>query len=248
MRNLSIPAAQSFWSELEKIAVSTEQIAEGVGRVNPINLGGFSGLKRLITRPRETWGLVKMLGVRAALTGTLDPAFSTMTKAQAKAHRATLRAHNLHQVPENLRESIYGYPGRIITLGPSAVAAQVAPGVKLSPQGKRAVHDIAVLHEAYERGVKPKDFHLSFSVNRGHRSPEVLLKEHNLVSRVQGPGSDEARKVFRDLRAGRGEAQELEAALVGSYGPRAREFLREGEKIPKAMRKNFLSKLRTQFP
>jgi hypothetical protein len=104
----------------------------------------------------------------------------------------------------------------------------------------RALVAAAGSHELAERAVKSKDVTRYAS----HLSPDVLMKEHNLLSRLEGPGADYARKVMRNTRRISGEAEDMEALLVEAFGPRASQFIQEGEKVPSAMRKALLSELR----
>lgn len=104
----------------------------------------------------------------------------------------------------------------------------------------RALIAAAGSHELAERAVKSKDVTRYAS----HLSPDVLMKEHNLLSRLEGPGADYTRKVMRGARKISGEAEDMEALLVEAFGPRASQFIQEGEKVPSAMRKALLSELR----
>ena len=94
-------------------------------------------------------------------------------------------------------------------------------------------------HELFERGTKKLIPSPVFS----HLHPEVLLKEHNLVSKLTGPGSKYTRSVMRGARKRTGEDRFVRQLLVEAYGPRAAQFTAEGVKIPKALRKNLRKKI-----
>ncbi len=106
----------------------------------------------------------------------------------------------------------------------------------LSGDGKKAVNAVVGMHEGFERGVKANEVS---PTRRGHLSLKVLLNEHNTVSKLTGPGSEEAKNVFKALRENTGDTEELQHTLKKIYGPRALDFLKPGNKIPAAMRRNF---------
>lgn len=121
-------------------------------------------------------------------------------------------------------------------------AAATAGVPDLSPQGVRANSAFSVSHELAERAVKPRDALLGYG---GHLSPDVLMKEHNMLSTLTGPGAEEVRHLTRAMRAGSGEADHLRQAFTTAFrDPRAAQFLEEGQKIPKAMRNAMLTKIR----
>lgn len=105
----------------------------------------------------------------------------------------------------------------------------------LSGEGRRAVNVAAGLHEGFERGVTPTQS----APAHGHASPQVIINEHNLLSKMTGPGADEARNAFGSLRGNR-EYADLRNGLEQKYGPRAKQFMEQGAKIPSAMRKNYV--------
>jgi len=103
-----------------------------------------------------------------------------------------------------------------------------------------AMTGVGGVHELFERGVNPKNVVPLYS----HLAPEVLLKEHNALSKLTGPGADQARKSFRGARKNSGEAEHMRNLLVQEFGPRASQFLEEGQKVPKGMMKALRKKLR----
>jgi hypothetical protein len=245
--NISHILTNAFVDELEKIAVTTQQLAAGSkGIAGHVNLGGMAGLKRLFTRPRDTSSVATQMAQRAGIRGGVDTAYSNMTKRQANQRTRLLKKHNIPLPDEHIERAIRAHPGRIVTLGPRAVATQLG-AKKISKPGRAALYDATVMHEQFERAVKPRDMNLAYMTNRGHRSTDVLAKEHNMLSRLEGPGAHEARKALRGARQARGETAELQKLLVDTYGPRAAQFMQEGRKIPKAMRKDLLRKTRASM-
>lgn len=103
----------------------------------------------------------------------------------------------------------------------------------MSVAGRRALGDIGRAHEKFElttpkRNIVPGAHHMSPAL--------VLSKEHNLVSRLTGPGSGEATSAMKTIR-GATDGDYMKGLLGRSFGPRAVEMYRSGEKIPRAMRK-----------
>lgn len=108
-----------------------------------------------------------------------------------------------------------------------------------TPLQSRANMAAVGAHELYERGVKAR--HVAPIAS--HLSPEVLLKEHNLLSRLTGHGADYTREGMRTMRNTTGEAEHMRNLLNNAFGERATQFLNEGEKVPKAMRHALRRKL-----
>jgi hypothetical protein len=99
--------------------------------------------------------------------------------------------------------------------------------------GRRAVNTAIGLHEGFEKAVRPERIHPVAT----HLSPDVLIKEHNMLARMTGPGAQEARDVFSKMRHSTGEAEAFSGVLHDAFGPRMANFqYGQGEKIPKAMR------------
>lgn len=105
-----------------------------------------------------------------------------------------------------------------------------------------AVTGVAGAHELFERKTHVKNM----LYRGGHLSPEVLLKEHNLLSKLEGPGADSARETLRAVRSQRGDTADVQKMVHSAYGDRGAQFLAEGERIPKAMRKDLMRKMRAQ--
>lgn len=256
----------AFFEELEKIAATTKELAAAARRLNPIDVGSTRGSIRSIVKhgPRR-WFLANQSNTAqsmAAHSGDLarairvpNPAGMTMTTAQQKGRRALIRAaagdsESAKAIIERLGETSPEAAGMIYTTGPrnaSMVAAASAGqnSRKLSRAGRDALHDALVLHEGFERGVRPKDVNIGYSDEYGHMGPGVIINEHNMLSKMSGPGSDEARKVVRAIREAPGrEMDDLRESFRGAYGPRAERYLRDGNRVPKAMKKNYLRRIR----
>jgi len=99
--------------------------------------------------------------------------------------------------------------------------------------GQRAVNTAIGLHEGFEKAVRPERIRPVAT----HLSPDVWVKEHNMLARMTGPGAQEARDVFSKMRHSSGEAEAFSGVLQDAFGPRMANFqYGQGEKIPKAMR------------
>lgn len=114
----------------------------------------------------------------------------------------------------------------------------------LSGQGQHGFNTVTRLHEGFERAVTPTSM---LSYGTGHMSPDVLLKEHNLLAKMTGKGAEETRGAFQSIRSGVGESNLVKSNLIDAYGPRFNNFqYGQGEKIPKAMRKDLTKKLKAK--
>lgn len=110
------------------------------------------------------------------------------------------------------------------------------PALPATGAGAKAVNVLTGIHEGFERRVPanrvaPVASHMNLA--------DVIVPEHNALTRLTGPGSDEARTYFQALRKGQGyEANTLNDAMTHLYGDRAAMTFGQGAKIPKAMRRN----------
>jgi hypothetical protein len=71
---------------------------------------------------------------------------------------------------------------------------------KLKPNEKKAVNAITLGHEKAEIDYINKNINLKYLLTTRHNSPGVLLREHNIVKSLKGPGSKKAIKIFKELR------------------------------------------------
>jgi len=105
----------------------------------------------------------------------------------------------------------------------------------LSPEGKKALNLAAIGHEAAERSVPP---HRVAPFFHDHISPEVLAKEHNMLTTLTGPGADEVKAYMHILRLQNGEISDFGRMLLDMFGERAAQIYGNhgySPKIPKAM-------------
>ena len=256
----------SFIDEIEKIAASVQQLQQGVRRLGFIRTPRVKSLNRvteslqnLLTGGKLERGL--STPERMVFTGgamTLSPK-RLMPELGLQSRRAVVNAavavgHPRQEIEQAIAQSlpmakklevlspvrrgtIMSGRGRI---NPGEVFNRIGVG-SLSPEGRKALNVSTLHHEGFERAAlgKPKELAYGF----GHTSPDVLMKEHNLLSRLTGPGSLEAKGAIQEIRANQGDAKALSSALTERFGPRAELQFGEGQKIPKAMRKAFMKKV-----
>ena len=258
---MSSSAFYSFLDELEKIAVSVKDLYQGVSRAGNIKIGpspiaarGGGG----VTVPAEkvVRGLAerKVAPARRVVSG-LETARSYLPTALTGA--AKKRGYDVDQamrqarrLPKDMEDYIVrssglmgmmdGGPGKgfgRIAVDPKALdtvmPAMAGTRRAMSSADSDALSAVVGSHELAERAVKKRHMAPVYS----HLSPEVLLKEHNLLSRLTGKGSDHARATMRGLRRTTGEADHMRHLLMEAFGPRAGQFMAEGEKVPAAMRR-----------
>lgn len=247
MRSLSTTSVASFWDELEKIAVSIDDLYRSASKAKNVFIGdvpetvqgggaitvpkrdvALEVIDRRAAPVREGFSKVRsglseilpgsrlMGALRENLVGRLDNAEGAYNK-MILSQKRDVRKKGVIAVNPTLSGKIFGVPD----------------------SSSRGLTASLLAHELYERGVKKKNLNLLYS----HLAPEVLLKEHNLLSRLTGDGSDEVRSAFRKVRQTTGEAPHMKALLTSVYGPRAAQFTEEGAKIPMSMVRDLQKKL-----
>lgn len=222
----------AFSKELEKIAVDTTTLAArttGPGQVRNItgHLGGnaqaFSNLLRTggaMTIPKSQ----HLSALKTAPVVGSGPITSKTVTPAVVAHSANYGGSTMvhPEIAARMSTALTGMP-------------------HLGPEGQTAHTGVTAAHEIAERRIRPRNVVGGFY---SHLSPDVLLQEHNTLSRLTGPGAAEARNVIRSQRALSGEAPHLQNMVTTAFNdPRAASFLAEGEKVPKAMRKALLRKI-----
>lgn len=96
----------------------------------------------------------------------------------------------------------------------------------------RDVMSIFNVHEGFERKSRP-------SPGSGHISNKVLMDEKNLINKLKGRGSKNARAYMERLRGP--EHEHLKGQMMRRYkDPRVLQYLKSGRKIPAAMKRDML--------
>lgn len=230
----------AFLDELTKIAVSVKQL-QGLAHRMPI-----------IRTKMRGGGTAAAAGLSGDLKSAFGPG-GLVTVAKPKQMKRMADYH-MKQLPDEFRDVVKnhvaeGMPfsqqagGTILSprggaagqfQGMARAAGEGLAGTKeMSGAGKKALNLVGIAHEAAER-TTPQRFIAPFS---SHMSPDVLVREHNILSTLKGEGAGEARKYMRGLRDLTGETGAMKEIFNKRFGDRGAEFLQEGKKVPKAMRK-----------
>jgi hypothetical protein len=242
----------SFYDELEKIAVDTLKLFRGVRRAKGMNMVTDAGdtvatmmMGGGMTVPKSKAVRSDLLDHRTAKARSVSEKLraASGSKYMPKFLRKPTQAasEGIDQKLKAQREKAMELPSGMY-VSPRATAATIGNGHGKTRSSQRAaLAGVVGSHEIAEASVKRKDALKGFY---SHLSPDVLMKEHNTLSRLEGPGADYARKSLREARRVSGEDQHIKNMLTKVYGPRAEQFTREGEKIPKAVRKHLLRRIR----
>jgi len=223
-----------FATELVKLSASVDELQAAYRRVNPTKAPARTAAGQM---------------VQQAGGGITMPAMSSLKDPRVVVQHATgfgVDPATVVGLRRQIEAGVGGHAGNIYSSTGGAVRTQDALRRAGAPipalatgQGQRAVNISTGLHEGYERAVKPHQRAPAF----GHYSPEVLMKEHNMLQKMTGPGSAEARTYFRGLRAGAGDSPALMSTVRELYGPRGVEYVKE-HGFSKAMRKNLTQNVR----
>ena len=244
-----------FTDELEKISVDTRVLLRNVrkaknvsiGRMldNPMSMMGGGGVTTSPSR-KATNALVKKKIDETVAKVTKDSFRDAPAKKRIAANQLASMSRKITKKPADWVGGKQWSQGGKANAGKIQVSPEMAGNTFATLARKRGPRRMAergamgatvAAHELFERGSK------KIAPVFSHLHPEVLLKEHNLVSRLTGPGSKYTRSVMRGARKRSGEDKFVRQLLTEAYGPRAAQFTREGAKIPKAMRKNLRKKI-----
>lgn len=240
--------AHAFHDELEKIAVDAKELALKAMAAPNVMAVSDPAHNAYAYPPRRRWK--KKLDVKLKNVGrNYENRASYISKipffGKSLSDRIMDKVNRMRAIEREKSLLAMKQKAGKIGIDPGALLASVGAYAStdkpLSKAGKRALVGAVVSHELAERKVLARDYAPVY----GHASPDVLLKEHNMISRLTGKGADEARDIIRNMRKNSGESAYL-GRLIGAAipDPRAQQFLAEGEKVPKAMRKRILQKIR----
>jgi len=235
-------AWRSFFDELTKLAVSVDELQEMAHRLPIIRTKAQnnpraaldSGDLRQITAGEGPLTFPTRDQIRMNLRKARNIYIGGLTADTDKYMEAKRNFDALKPVSGAIATPAGGMIGTMATwhrLYPDEVTMDVRT---LSPEGKKALNLVAIGHEAAERSVP---LHRA-SPFRGHASPEVLAKEHNMLTTLTGPGADEARAFMHRMRLEGGEISDFGKMLLDRFGERAALMYGNpgvSPKIPKAM-------------
>lgn len=243
---------ESYVRELEKLAVDAASLLRSVTKAKNVHVAknpaalGRGGAQAIPSAAAASRAVDSFLAPKVRAVKRVQGVADRVPKVGGLRSRAQSIAREARNSVDlearSMKRSTRANAGRI-DIDPQGVDAALSMmsgvGGTKTTAGRKALTGVVASHDLAERAVKKRDV-APFS---SHLSPEVLLKEHNTLSRLTGEGADEARKVMRNVRRRSGESEHMRNLVVQQYGPRAAQFFDEGEKIPKAMRKDLLRRL-----
>lgn len=254
----------SFQDELEKISVNVRLLGQRLGKIKNVrnyesagaDLGAnVAGMKVDLPSAVEKMPVIQTLQQTANRQQRLARMFPTKSRQDAAAAAQKAVADMSRDQMAALRQEVRAgkfIPGEI-RLDPRRFQAALPafagkPALKTQAQ-RDALTALAGMHEVAERrsvraaqSVGAKKGNLRRRI-KSHLHPSVLVEEHNMLSRLTGPGAGKARDVIRGMRRVTGEDDIIRHLLIESFGPRAAAFTQEGTKIPSAMRRALYKKL-----
>lgn len=238
-------------SEMQKAAATIDQLQAAYRRIAPTRLPRTFSAKYMPSAAPGTVPSAKSLKALIAssprLQGMRDLGYAFPVAAENMQGRIIMpKGGSAARLQDAERAAVQ--VGRAVRTNPDAPRVQQrlqeawgipplefpATTTQLSPAGRRAINVMAGLHEGHERTTPLK----KYQEFRGHATPDVLLREHNMLATATGPGADEARRLIQNVR------KTLEGDPLRRYiGKRYPGFdfaFGEGARIPKAMRKDFM--------
>ena len=114
---------------------------------------------------------------------------------------------------------------------------------RLSPDTHRGVNAVMHLHEGFERRAARLPRSVQF---HSHLDPSVLVREHQALAGLTGPGARTTRDIFTTLRTPSGEASQFRDAVNSITGGRGGYGEFGQRKLPKALRKRLEQRWRDQ--
>lgn len=252
--------------EIQKFAASIEELAQGAARLKGV-------LKPTLRKNTKIYELAKinpflqMVGKHNSGIKELLAMGGIQTVPQSQEIIKALKKQRLIDagVPQSTIDMIsdqVGMPdsllGKIITpaksggptgfFGAEPALKYITEGLKGNPGAQKGFNASVLLHEGFERAAardsSPEDVGKLLFIS--HLSPDVILKEHNLISRLTGPGAEKVREAFIKMRTpGRkSEGPFLEELIKQLYGDKFHFEYGKSGRIPKAMRKDILRQIK----
>ncbi len=237
--------------ESQKLAATLDQLQAAYRRIGPIRTKATNSLRDVpaltgpVTLPRLAQAKSYMKNapsLAADKLHTMTESMQRMMGASAAEYLPTVEdvtsgVRSTAQAMRDTAKSTRG--GGHILMPPGGATAkfkEIGVDNKGNALAQKATNIITGLHEGYERAVRTPNPVYS------HLSPEVLLKEHNLLAGLTGKGATEGRASFQNLREISGEGMTHGSGILARYGEKAAPYavFGEGKKLPKAMRKDIL--------
>lgn len=247
-----------FIDEMEKISATVQELLEGVGRLGVTKSPRATSAKKILSdlmgmemgwanpNPGVLEKLVSGGGAITSIPRNLKDAvrarhedvFRAVGKKRGYSSAEVEDAlQNLRNTPNAMFVSPNNRSYVLTGRGAANPGSLIGKSKGWRGESRKAFNVLASHHEGFERAaLKGKNIDPAYA----HMSPDVLMKEHNLLTRLTGPGSEEAKRTLLDTREVMGDAKALSDSLVERFGPKAKIEYGTSQKIPKAMRKAFL--------
>jgi hypothetical protein len=241
----------AFWDELTKISATVDALGKGFKRLGVTRVPGLKkGGKWLMDNAaQELGGMSSPAQMQARHLVLMGGGAVTVPTKGMLGHMAPgferAAKNTLGDTPETVAIARQGManaqamPKKPAILLPKGGApqlqSQMGIDVPTNPQAMRAHAYAFGHHEGFERAVKPHEQ----AYGHGHLSPNVLMKEHNMLSKMTGAGAEEARAGIRGLRETAGDMGAVRGGAERLYGPQASQFFGPDQRVPKAMMKDF---------
>lgn len=221
------------WALFEKNAVSMRTLREvGAHLRTPLEALAPKQQKKLFSLAREVGGGGVLLPTSAQYTP-----LHRLHQRQRRAIQTPFIRQMLQSQHRPLHHAARKHPG-LLVVTPDVARSFTPRGKTLAPQTTKDIRDVATLHEQFERAVPPSRLTWQNQLF-SHLSPEVLIKERNLLGRLRGPGSREIRQTLGTIREQKEYPVLREMFQEAFKDPRAAQFLQGSARVPKAMRKRY---------
>jgi hypothetical protein len=235
--------------ELFKIAAGYKDILKNLSKSRnvftmsvPASFQSLQDLKRL-EKLSQSSPLDKL---RIALISSLGLATSVAPKAKAgKSTASFLKAYgrfigkrlSVKNINEIKKEFTRYSPihGNIILNRDAIDAIAAVRGKPKSGVFKKALKAFILAHEHFERSTPKKNI----LFGHGHVSPEVLLKERNLLAAARGREAVEAADFMKSL----GASRRIMSSYIQSKFPSINRYIEARGRMPRATRKFLLKQM-----
>jgi len=218
--------SSSFVDELEKIAISINQIRAASKRIGK-------------TITPEKGSIIDAFGAIATPTkAQVGKKNLSSARSIARMQSKILPKEVTYSMKKALKPIYSDKSKRGKIYLSDDIGARLSPSA--SPKTQKRVGSLTKIHERQETKVKMKPGSL-------HLSPKVMMDEMNMANNITGHGSKVLSKELQGLR--KAEFGHLRKQIVkGVKDKRALQYTKPGRKIPKAMKKHLLKKRMRMTP
>lgn len=207
---LFMPHNQIALIGIEKVAVSVSRLTKNYHDFR--NAGNVIGRELKVTNNWDGIGKINIhVGINNGAPGAMPFAGlgSTAIRANMQQVHNRMGVNTTHAVPSG---KVYAGRGN----ASDAFKRLGFDTGTVSPKGNKALNSVVMNHEMDEaRSTVSQASKSGHSFNNVHLSPAILLKEHNNLKTLRGPGSREARTVMGNLRNMGGEQGLIDLKFPG---------------------------------